>query len=204
MKEKFQSLSEEESYLIKHLYQDIFNGGKSLALLRICDPNNFLCNNKDFYPKLIVNFNQSYLTRVDSICSDYSKLVVEKSKYKLKTRKEFIEEQDKEAQEVLSKMQFEAAEKFKRYQEQENEERKLEAERKRQKFIAAKDLMELDVKRRADEKEKQKKEDKEYMEKLLNRDFELTDKQKQLERELKEEITKEYEEKIKKSKNVRQ
>jgi hypothetical protein len=39
LKEKFKIINDDDYYLIRHLYTDIFESGKNLALLKLCDPN---------------------------------------------------------------------------------------------------------------------------------------------------------------------
>ena len=126
-----------DSFLLKNIYQDLFNCGKSLALLKICHSKHFLCN-LTTYPKLNINLNASYLKTIDSICNDYVNFVSINAKNELKTRykfiyiffyrfrifiylseifcrKEIVDEEIKNRQEILTKMQLEASERFKKY-----------------------------------------------------------------------------------------
>jgi len=76
---------DDDSFLLKNIYQDLFNCGKSLALLKICHPKHFLCN-LTTYPKLNINLNASYLKTIDLICNDYVNFVSINAKNELKTR----------------------------------------------------------------------------------------------------------------------
>jgi hypothetical protein len=71
---------------------------------------------KKLYPQLTVNFNSSYLSRVERICSDYTQLVQSNAKYAFKTRKEYTEEQRRLVQVDLARKQSEASERFRTYQ----------------------------------------------------------------------------------------
>jgi len=116
LKERF--ITEEgdsEYFVIKHLYHDIFECGKSLALLKICAPKHFLCQNKTKYPKIRMSYNVSYLNQIELICAQYYSFVKEKNGDSLRSRKEFIDEKEKREQELLEKMQTEAMERFLQY-----------------------------------------------------------------------------------------
>lgn len=155
-----------------------------------------MCKTRAFYPKLKVDFNESYLNQIEKACTDYATYTTLNSKYQLKSRREYLEEQSRVQEEYLTRLQNEALERFRQYEKEENENRLLELEAKQKRFNFLKQQMELDLKRRQDEKEKQKQDDKEYMDKLVNRDAQFNEEKKRLEEQLKQEIKQEYEEKI--------
>ncbi|CAF1042296.1 unnamed protein product, partial [Brachionus calyciflorus] len=158
---------------------------------------NFMCKTKSVYPKLEVNFNETYLSQIEQKCIEYSSLVTYNSKYNLKTRQEYITEQSQIQEDYLERLQNEALERFRQYEREESENRLLEKEAKQKRFNFLKEQMENDLKRRQDEKQLQKQADKEYMDKLVNRNFEFDQEKRKLEEILKEEIRLEYEAKIK-------
>jgi hypothetical protein len=80
---------DDDSFLLKNIYQDLFNCGKSLALLKICHSKHFLCN-LTTYPKLNINLNASYLKTIDLICNDYVNFVSINAKNELKTRYKYV------------------------------------------------------------------------------------------------------------------
>ncbi len=116
LKERFKSEeSDSEYFVIKHLYRDIFECGKSLALLKVCAAKHWLCQNNTNYPKLRMDYNVSFLNQIESICAEYYSYVKERNGHSLRSRKEFIDEKEKREQELLEKMQSEAMERFLQY-----------------------------------------------------------------------------------------
>ena len=150
----------------------------------------FLCNNKKYYPKLIINLNLSYLNTVEKICDNFLKFTAEH--IKLQSRKEYNDEKSIKQQDLLLKLQHDASERFKKYQKEVSEEKRIANERKREQLDFLKEQMETDFRRKQDEKNKIKKEDEDYMKNIVNRNAEMTEKQNKLEEELKEEILQEY------------
>lgn len=71
---------------------------------------NFMCKTRAFYPKLKVDFNESYLNQIEKSCNDYATYTIQNSKYKLKPRREYLEEQSRVQEEYLTRLQNEALE----------------------------------------------------------------------------------------------
>jgi hypothetical protein len=79
LKERFRSENfsdKEEFFVIKHLYNQIFNSGKSLALLRICEPKvsrlfEIDKNRNCFSYKLCVYFESIFCVTIETIILKY-------------------------------------------------------------------------------------------------------------------------------------
>ncbi|RNA30941.1 Gamma-tubulin complex component 6 [Brachionus plicatilis] len=157
---------------------------------------NLLCTSKKFHPKLKVDFNEDYLNQIEDSCSKYADFVRNNSKYKLKSRREYLELEQQKQEEYLRRLQNEAFERFKQYEQQEAENRLLEIEAKQKRFNFLKKQMEEELKRRQEEKEREKQKDREYMDTLVNRNSQFQQEKHRLEEQLKIEIKQEYEEKM--------
>lgn len=156
-----------------------------------------MCTTKKFHPKLLVDFNEDYLNQIEDSCAHYANYVQNNSKYKLKSRREYLELEQRNQEEYLRRLQNEALERFKLYEQQEANNRMLEIEAKQKRFNFLKKQMEDDLKRRQEQKDKEKQLDKEYMDNLVNRNSQFEQEKNKLEEQLKLEIQQEYEQKIK-------
>jgi len=111
----------------------------------------------------------------------------------LQSRKEFISEKKIKNDESLFKMQNEANDRFLKYQKENEEQKRVLKEKKKQNLDILKEQIESNLKRREEEKLKIKQEDQNYIENIVNRNSEMTKRQNLLEQEVKQEIMHEYE-----------
>jgi hypothetical protein len=150
-----------------------------------------LCNNKKYYPKLRVNLNISHLNLIEQTCNNY--LNFASDHVNLQSRKEFIAEKKIKNDESLFKMQNDANDRFLKYQKENEEQKRVLKEKKKQNLDILKEQIESNLKRREEEKLKIKQEDQNYIENIVNRNSDMTKRQNFLEQEVKQEILQEYE-----------
>lgn len=178
---------------LHNLASDIFICGKSLNLLRACSPGHFLCRVKEMdIPRISLTFSEDELRHTMTQCQMYISKMKQIARQHTLSREAQEEQAKDRKRDLMRRAKAAAIQEVEQIQEAILKNRTLTDAKKREQFTILKKQMEMDLMRRSNAVEAEKKTDKERMEMLMIQEREMTEKEKELEDEARAEIINYY------------
>ncbi|CAG5116178.1 unnamed protein product, partial [Candidula unifasciata] len=176
-------------HFLRDSVQEIVTCGKSINLLRICNPQHFMCNvSESDIPTLSITFSYEDLKVTETYCQIYEGRMKQMSQHYTDDRQEVlrkVEQQRIELQQTARRM---ADHEIARLQGIINERKKKATLKKEVEFHRLKEQMEEDLKRRAGEKTQSKEDDKNFMARLLHKEHAMTEEEIELEKKARDDL----------------
>nr|XP_022343594.1 gamma-tubulin complex component 6-like isoform X1 [Crassostrea virginica] len=174
---------------LHNLANDIFICGKSLNLLRTCSPSHFLCGVREMdIPRISLTFSEDELRTTMTQCQMYISKMKQIARQHTLSREAQEEQAMERKRDLMRRAKAAAIQEVERIQEAILKKRTLSEAKKREQYKILKNQMEMDLLRRSNSVEEEKKADKARMEMLMNQEREMTEKEKELEAEARAEI----------------
>ncbi|XP_055878814.1 gamma-tubulin complex component 6-like [Biomphalaria glabrata] len=185
--------SEEQGQAVPEFLLDIINNtvtcGKSINLLRICNPQHFLCNvSESSLPPVTITYSQSYIREIHRYCETYVSRMQQISRQITEDRQELIKRVEREKQELQHTARVIAQREISRLQGV-IDDRKVKADaKKRSEFARLKKQMEEDLQRRSGEQEEEREADRQYIARINKEEDALTEHEIQLEKQARDDL----------------
>ncbi|KAK3580164.1 hypothetical protein CHS0354_030279 [Potamilus streckersoni] len=187
------SIEDNVPLFLREMAKEIYVCGKSVNLLKLCNPQHFLCRAEDHdIPHVTLTLSEVELQSLMYRCQSYTSRMQQIARQLTLTRRELKERQEKAKQDLIAKAKLAATKELQRLQDKIIALRKAVDIKKRRELKILKDQMEQDLQRRALEEKEDKQRDKEYMDRLMRREETLREEDLELEKRAREEIIEYY------------
>ncbi|XP_064606051.1 gamma-tubulin complex component 6-like [Liolophura sinensis] len=150
---------------------DIFICGKSLCLMKLCNPQHFICNvSEGDTPKVKFSVSEDEIGSQATECSVYEQRMRQIAQQVIVSREEMKRRAEQTRIELIEKARLANLKDVSRYEARVTAHREALDAKKRKEFKELKEQMEKDLQRRSEERAKEKAEDKQYMDRLMRRE----------------------------------
>ncbi|KAH9507221.1 Gamma-tubulin complex component 6 [Bulinus truncatus] len=175
------------------IINDIVTCGKSINLLRICNPQHFMCNvSESTVPPVTITFSQSYIRDIQKYCQTYVSRMKQISQQMTEDRLEMLKRTERQKIELQQMARIMAQKEISRLQGIIDERKSKIDAKKRVEFERLKKQMQDDMQRRSGAQEEEREADRQYIARLNKEETVFTEQEIELEKKARDELISYY------------